>query len=108
MVAISRAFSCSLLPNALRAVIDCANRRLSFSNSAGVFPVMIEFSKHEGVKGVMDGGGNLRRNNSMSFSVHQQDARCSVEFVEVLSDPHLLRAARVSVLGLHLWPVIRP
>jgi hypothetical protein len=51
MFAISRAFSFSVLPSALRAVTDCANSRLIFSNGSGVvFATAIQLAEHESMK----------------------------------------------------------
>src|SRR5262245_45957478 len=41
------------------------------------FPVMIKFRKHEGMEGIVHGGGDLRRNKAMSLSVGHQDT-CNV------------------------------
>ena len=104
MVAISRACSVSLMPSALRAVRDCARRRLRFSKDAGVVSaVAIEFGEHEGLEGVVNGGGDFSGDDAVAFGVDEEDACGGVKLVEISATRSCseLRAKRyaASIIG---------
>jgi hypothetical protein len=58
-----------------------------FSKSSGVCsPVSVKFGEHESVKCVVYRGCNLRRNDSVSLSLHQKHSRGGTKLVQILGD----------------------
>jgi hypothetical protein len=51
---------------------------------------MIEFRKHEGMKGIVHGRRDFGRNDAVAFGVNEQDARSGKEFTKVFGDAYLL------------------
>jgi hypothetical protein len=67
----------------------------------GSFAAVIEFGKHEGVEGVVNGGGDFGGDDAVALRVDQEDAGSVVEFAEIFSNAHLLGAAGAAILGFH-------
>ena len=80
---------------------------MRFSKSCGRgLAVAIELGEHEGVEGVVDGGGDLCGDDAVALRVDDEDAGGGVEFAEVFGDAKLLGAFGEAVLGLHDGAVV--
>ena len=72
MVAISRELSFGFRPKALRAVTGLRQSEIDFLEELwGRFSVPIEFRKHEGMKSIVNGRSNLRRDDAVPLGIHQ-------------------------------------
>jgi|ERR1700722_110443 len=61
--------------------------------------VPIEFGKHQGVKGIVHGRGDLRRDDSVTLGVDDEDTGGGIEFLEILRDSLLFGAFSAAIFG---------
>ncbi len=106
-MAISRA--CSVLAHAERVARGAGLREpeVEVLEEAGRgSSVAVELGKHEGLEGVVDGGGDFGGDDAVALGVDDEDAGGGVEGGQVFGDAELFGAAGETVLGFHLGAVV--
>ncbi len=77
-----------------------------FEESGRGLSVAVQLGEHERLEGVVDGGGDLCRDDAVALGVDDEDAGGGVEIAQVFGDAQLLGAAGEAVLGLHDGAVV--
>jgi hypothetical protein len=67
--------------------------------------VLIEIGEHQGVEGVVDGGGNLCCDDAVSLGIDEKDPGGGLEDRQGFGDSYLFGAEGEPVFDLHLGPV---